>query len=109
MSVSVSESGYQIVNQSSKMAEEAAREINNKSLPPKHTSSSEENDKSLEFNKVDLDKTKVEKAERSREELSPSHTDSLIKLNQATRYHQIGTNVLQRDQDMIGTLLDIHV
>jgi hypothetical protein len=33
----------------------------------------------------------------------------LIKLNQAQQYNKVGTNVMQRDQDMIGSLLDIHI
>ncbi|MCL9779862.1 hypothetical protein M9194_00250 [Vibrio sp. S4M6] len=107
MSVSVSNSGYQIIDQSSKMAEEAAREINQRSLPqPIESKNNVEGDNSLEFNKVDFDKAPPE---RSNEDYASSHTDSLIKLNQASKYHRIGTNVLQRDQEMLGTLLDIHV
>ncbi|CAH0536732.1 hypothetical protein [Vibrio marisflavi] len=107
MSVSVSDSGYQIINQSSKMAEEAAREIKDKTLPTDHASPSDVNKTTpLEFNKVEFDKAKPEKTVDG---YPASHTDALVKLNQSTRYHQIGTNVLQRDQDMIGTLLDIHV
>ncbi|WP_159652764.1 hypothetical protein [Vibrio atypicus] len=95
MSVSAVQSGYQVIEQSSKMAEEAALEISQaSSLPPV------EKDKTLEFNKVEF---------KAPELPEPSHIESLTKLNQSSQYSKVGTNMLQRDQDMIGTLLDIHI
>ncbi|NVD07956.1 hypothetical protein FCU94_13775 [Vibrio sp. JPW-9-11-11] len=94
MSVSSVQSGYQIVDMSSKMAEEAAAEIQrqqrNLSMP---------NDDSYEFNQVEFKAPVPE----------PSEIEALTKLSSAERYSQIGTNVIQRDQEMIGSLLDIHV
>ncbi|MGF1719412.1 hypothetical protein L4D20_05110 [Vibrio kyushuensis] len=97
MSVSSIQSGYQIIDQSARMAEEAAQEIQLQPQPPMAIPSSETD---LEFNKVKFDPP---------EETSYSDTEPLIKLSQAQQYNKIGTNMLQRDQDMIGTLLDIHI
>jgi len=93
MAVSSVQSGYQIIDMSSKMAEEAALEIQQSqralSMPK---------DDSYEFNKVEFNSESL-----------PSQIDAINKLNSSERYSRVGTNVLQRDQDMIGTLLDIHV
>ncbi|MFM2586880.1 hypothetical protein [Vibrio sp. TBV020] len=93
MAVSSVQSGYQIIDMSSKMAEEAALEIQQSqralSMPK---------DDSYEFNKVKFNSEPL-----------PSQIDAINKLNSSERYSRVGTNVLQRDQDMIGTLLDIHV
>ncbi|EKO4004761.1 hypothetical protein KW534_04005 [Vibrio fluvialis] len=94
MPVSAVQPGYSIIQQSSKMAEDAAREIQqNKAYNPVDIT-----DKAMEFNKVELDKPRRN-----------DPVDPLIKLNQSLQYGRIGTNVLQRDQDMIGSLLDISV
>jgi len=93
MAVSAVQSGYQIIDMSSKMAEEAAREIQHnqqaQSIPKDNT---------YDFNQVEF---KVSQP--------PSDIDALTKLTRAEQYNRIGTNVIQRDQEMIGTLLDIHV
>jgi hypothetical protein len=75
------------------MMEEAALEIQKK-----EAISVEPTKDAYEFNKVKFDPPPL-----------PSDVDSLIKLNRAEKYNQIGTNTMQRDQDMIGTLLDIHI
>ncbi|MGL5107868.1 MAG: hypothetical protein ACRC7J_02035 [Vibrio ordalii] len=97
MSISGVHSGYQLINQSNKMVEEAASELNME----KDISPVDKADKALAFNKVELDKV-VAKAEDK-----PEAIDSLLKLNQATQYNRIGTNIIQRDQDMLGSILDI--
>lgn len=95
MSVSSVQPGYSIIQQSSKMADDAARDIQrNQVVNPANTS----ND-SLAFNKVERDKPQP----------VPNNVDALVQLNQAQQYSRVGTNVLQRDQDMIGSLLDISV
>ncbi|EHH94075.1 hypothetical protein VCHC48B2_3390 [Vibrio cholerae HC-48B2] len=38
-----------------------------------------------------------------------NHIDALNSLNQASHYSRIGTNLIQRDQDMLGTMLDVRV
>ncbi|NOH81065.1 hypothetical protein F0231_15070 [Vibrio sp. RE86] len=93
MPVSSVQPGYQIIDMSSKMAEEAALEIqqSQKALSiPK--------DDSYSFNQVEF-----------KAPPPPSQIDALNKLNTSQQYSRIGTNVMQRDQDMIGSLLDIHV
>lgn len=92
MSVSSIQSGYHIIEQSSRMAEDAALEINNQTNAPIPLK-----DKSLDFNKVEFKAPVID------------HIQPLAELTQAEQYSKIGTNVIQRDQDMIGTLLDIHV
>jgi len=93
MPVSSVQSGYQIIDMSSKMAEDAAHEIQRsqqlQSMPKDNT---------YDFNQVEFKVTPP-----------PSNIDSLTKLSSAEQYSKIGTNVIQRDQEMIGTLLDIHV
>jgi len=93
MPVSSVQSGYQIIDMSSKMAEDAAHEIQRnqqlQSIPKDNT---------YDFNQVEFKVTPL-----------PSDIESLTKLNTAQQYNKIGTNVIQRDQEMIGTLLDIHV
>jgi hypothetical protein len=93
MSVSSIQSGYQIVDMSSKMAEEAALEIRDLNTTAKINTK----EQGLEFNKIEFPT------------LSESEIEPLTKLTQASQYNRIGTNVMQRDQDMIGSLLDIHV
>ncbi|WP_070966512.1 hypothetical protein [Vibrio sonorensis] len=111
MAVSSLQSGYQILDQSNQMAERAAREIN-------EVASQEKQSEELSFNRVEQTPTpndverRIEEEDQRQQSLSqiePSYTDALVELNQARQYNLIGTNVLQRDQDMIGTLLDIHV
>ncbi|CAM3803728.1 hypothetical protein [Vibrio aquimaris] len=92
MAVSAVQPGYQLIEQSSKMAEEAAREI----YQPKATNPIEK-DNSYHFNEVEFKPPEA------------SQIEPMFKLTQAEQYSRIGTNVLQRDQEMIGTLLDIHV
>ena len=96
MSISSLQSGYPIVQQSYKMADEAAREI--------QESNSFKNDFS------DKDALKFNAIERKKAH-HPSKNDiePMLKLNQAAQYNRVGTNVIQREQDMIGSLLDIHI
>lgn len=95
MSVSSVHSGYQIVDMSSKMAEEAALEIRDLTTMAKSNTSN--SGQALEFNKVEFPT------------LSESDIEPLTQLTQANQYSKVGTNVMQRDQDMLGSLLDIHV
>ena len=93
MSVSPIQPGHHLIDISSKMMEEAASEIQKKELPD-----IEPTKDAYEFNKVKFDPPPP-----------PSDVDSLTKLNRAEQNNQTGTNIMQRDQDMIGTLLDIHI
>lgn len=94
MSISSIPAGYQILEQSSKMADTAARDVQD--IAQSNTKDP------LEFNKVSFDTPK--------EPTPPSSfVDPMIDLNQASQYSRIGTNVMQRDQEMLGSLLDIHI
>lgn len=91
MPVSSVQPGYSIIQQATNMADDAARDIQ------RNQAHSTESD--LAFNKVEQAKPKP----------VPDNVDALIDLNQAKQYSRIGTNVIQREQDMIGSLLDIRV
>ncbi len=96
MPVSSLQSGYPIIQQSHKMADEAAAEIEESTFRRNELSQSS----ALEFN--DVEKTKIKR-------LDDDDVNALIKLNQSTQYNRVGTSVMQREQDMIGSLLDLHV
>ncbi|MDC0609446.1 hypothetical protein OAP63_01815 [Vibrio sp.] len=38
-----------------------------------------------------------------------NNTDPLLDLNQAVQYNRVGTNIVQKNQEMIGSLLDVRV
>ncbi|MFW7523504.1 hypothetical protein ACODM8_05090 [Vibrio ostreicida] len=106
MSVSSVQSGYQVIEQSTRLAEDAAREINQledrepvqeSPAPTQENIAPIQKDDTYEFNKVEF------------KEPDSSLVEPLVKLTQAEQYSRVGTNMLQRDQEMIGTLLDVHV
>lgn len=98
MAVSSVQSGYQIIQQSKQMAEEAALQLNR----AERQSPSED----LSFNRVEFEQKQDDKPTSP----PPSDpTDALIKLNQASGYNRIGASVVERNNDVIGTLLDIQV
>lgn len=90
MSISSINSGYQLIHKSQQISEEAANEISENTLQ-----------KPLEFNKIDY----------SKEEMSSksSTLDPIVKLQTAKTYNQAGTSLIQRSNDIIGTMLDTHV
>ncbi|MBW3695692.1 hypothetical protein EK599_08290 [Vibrio sp. T187] len=101
MPISGVQSGYQLIQQSSKMAEEAALEAN-------QAAQQEQERNDLSFNKIEPQKEEVKNEEKS----SPppaSQTDALMKLNQSSSYNRIGASVVERNNEMIGSLLDIHI
>ena len=101
-SVGSGNNGYAILQQSKKMADEAAQEL-------QHTQALEQKDQSLRFNRVDsTQKDAVEKAQADRA-AQPDQVDSLIKLNQAQQYNRAGVTVVQKERDMLGSLLDLRV
>ncbi|WP_394252293.1 hypothetical protein [Vibrio profundi] len=101
MPISGVQSGYQLIQQSSKMAEEAALEAN-------QASEYEQERNDLSFNKVDLPKEES-KDESSSPPPPASHSDALMKLNQSSSYNRIGASVVERNNEVIGSLLDIHI
>lgn len=91
MSVSAVSNSYPILHNAFKQADEAAAEINSVTASSSNA---------LEFNKVD-----TKPVEKSDDDL----TSSLVKLNQAELYGKTGTTVRQREREMIGSLLDVHI
>ncbi|AIT31580.1 hypothetical protein VC0101557_14930 [Vibrio cholerae VC0101557] len=85
-----------MVMHSSKMMEDAAREIQQASLPVESTIGKP------------IDPT-LQPAPSAPKKQYANHIDALNSLNQASHYSRIGTNLIQRDQDMLGTMLDVRV
>lgn len=107
MPVSSVQSGYALINQSQNLAKEAASEI-----------AQQNTREDLEFNNVeqaadtsrDIDREReIEANKESEKKKTASYEESLVKLNQAQTYNQAGVNVVQRSNEIIGTLLDTHV
>lgn len=95
MPISSVQPAYQLIERSTQMANEATREINERANVSPANPANENT--SLEFNKVEF------KAPDT------SQIEPIIKLSQSSQYSQIGSNMLQRDQEMLGSLLDIHI
>ncbi|EGR2117641.1 hypothetical protein U3G80_002674 [Vibrio cholerae] len=96
MSVSAVSNGSSMVMHSSKMMEDATREIQQASLPVESTIGKP------------IDPT-LQPAPPAPKKQYANHIDALNSLNQASHYSRIGTNLIQRDQDMLGTMLDVRV
>ncbi|MEB5553278.1 globin family protein [Vibrio cholerae] len=96
MSVSAVSNGSSMVMHSSKMMEDAARELQQTSLPVESTVGKP------------IDPT-LQPAPPAPKKQYANHIDALNSLNQASHYSRIGTNLIQRDQDMLGTMLDVRV
>ena len=113
MSVSALQSGYQMLHRSTQMVDESSREFNqaqkqsDAAINNQDQQSTAVNPDSSQDTKNGL-KTTTDLTSKSVEK-SPDTTDALLKLNQATQYNRVGANVVQRDQDMIGSLLDVHI
>ncbi|WP_217530925.1 hypothetical protein [Vibrio cholerae] len=96
MSVSAVSNGSSMAMHSSKMMEDAAREIQQASLPVESTVGKP------------IDPT-LQPAPPAPKKQYANHIDALNSLNQASHYSRIGTNLIQREQDMLGTMLDVRV
>ncbi|MDD1823467.1 hypothetical protein LRP52_14820 [Photobacterium sp. ZSDE20] len=106
MSISGIQSGYAIIQQSNNMAEEAAIELNQAS---KHTPESDDAFKGsdLSFNQVEPEQS-ISFKDKDPEPVSSS-ADSLLKLTQSASYNRVGASVVDRQNEAIGSLLDIHI
>ncbi|MGF1755369.1 hypothetical protein L4C33_17460 [Vibrio makurazakiensis] len=102
MPISGVQSGYQLIQQSSKMAEEAALEIN-------QASQQEQESNDLSFNNAELPKNDTQSQEEKSEPPPASQSDALMKLTQSSSYNRIGASVIERNNEVIGSLLDIHI
>ncbi|AKU57104.1 hypothetical protein D3Z63_16430 [Vibrio parahaemolyticus] len=99
MPVSGIHSGQQIMQLSHKMADKAAHEIQQTFV---------KGGEDLSFNKVELAKNVAFAANPS---LAAHATviEPLIEVTQAASYNRIGASVVEKNNEVIGSLLDIHV
>ncbi|MEZ9658025.1 MULTISPECIES: hypothetical protein [Vibrio] len=106
MSISGIQSGYAIIQQSTNMGEEAAIELNQAS---KHALESDDTFEAsdLSFNQIEPEQAISFKDKEP--EPASSSTDSLIKLTQSASYNRVGASVVDRQNEVIGSLLDIHI
>ncbi len=99
MPVSGIQSGYNMIQLSQKMAEGAAHEIQQDFV--------KKND--LTFNKVELVKDNELAFNKVASELPANPIEPLVNLTQAASYNRIGASVVDKNNEVIGSLLDIHV
>ncbi|MGF1746734.1 hypothetical protein [Vibrio minamisatsumaniensis] len=106
MSISGIQPGYAIIQQSANMAEEAAIELNQAS---QHSLESDDTFQAsdLSFNQIAPEKSLSSKDKQP--ELIPSSSEALLKLTQSANYNRIGASVVDRQNDAIDRILDIHI
>lgn len=102
MAIDSIQSGYNLINQSSQMATKAADDINSIQKQETNTRSVQ---KENYLNPVEQQKT----PESNQKKTSSDYLEPLIQLNQAVQYSKAGTNIVQKNQEMIGSLLDVRV
>lgn len=101
MAIDSIQSGYNLINQSSQMATKVADDIN--SIQKQETNTRSDQKESY-LNPVEQQKTL-----ESNQKTSSDYLEPLIQLNQAVQYSKVGTNIVQKNQEMIGSLLDVRV
>lgn len=89
--MNISQSGNHLLSQSTQLAEKAAVELNRSSV---HSNT--------------LHQPEIQQ-EASKAKPTISAIDPLIDLQRANQYSKVGATIIQREQDMIGTLLDTSV
>ncbi|MFZ3407900.1 hypothetical protein [Vibrio chagasii] len=113
MSISGIQSGYAIIQQSANMAEEAAIELNQASKHnqiPEHVPKSDDDvieGSDFSFNQVEPEQSLSFKDKEP--EPTSSSSDALVKLTQSASYNRVGASVVDRQNEAIGSLLDIHI
>lgn len=99
----IGSNGYDIIQRSQQMADNAAQAI-------QQSQAKDPIKDPMAFNKVDLSEQGKAQAEQSmRDEPTPSQTDALVELNQAQNYNRAGVSVVQKERDMLGSMLDLRV
>ncbi|MCF7502979.1 hypothetical protein [Vibrio sp. L3-7] len=106
MSISGIQSGYAIIQQSTNMAEEAAIELNQASKQSLESDNSFQTS-DFSFNQIEPEQS-ISFKDKEPEPASPS-SDALIKLTQSANYNRVGASVVDRQNEAIGSLLDIHI
>ena len=113
MSISGIQSGYAIIQQSANMAEEAAIELNQASKHNQVYEHAPESDDDViegsdfSFNQVEPEQSLSFKDKEP--EPTSSSSDALVKLTQSASYNRVGASVVERQNEAIGSLLDIHI
>ncbi len=105
MNISPTQSGYQLIQQSNRMTEEAAREINGEQSQPINAKDDTDAQRSSEVSTLPKSIKESSATEKNRDD----YIDPLLKLQQADQYSKAGSNIIQREQAMIGSLLDTRV
>ncbi|WP_256936506.1 hypothetical protein [Vibrio diabolicus] len=100
MPVSGIQSGHQIVQMSQQMAEKAAHGINDNLSKVKEEIAS---------HNIDLAKVADVAITASTPSLPSQKVESLINLTQAAGYNRVGASVIEKNNEVIGSLLDIHI
>ncbi|MEL0606875.1 hypothetical protein FQP87_04025 [Vibrio tasmaniensis] len=106
MSISGIQSGYAIIQQSTNMAEEAAIELNQASKQSLESDNSFQTS-DFSFNQIEPEQSISFKDKEP--EPASSSSDALIKLTQSANYNRVGASVVDRQNEAIGSLLDIHI
>ncbi len=104
MYISPLQSGYQLIQQSNRLLEKAAQKINDQTLPM-------EKDELPPAGQNNQSSTLPQSIQQASE---GKNTDNdlvkpLTDLQKASQYSKVGTNVVQREHEMIGSMLDTHV
>lgn len=103
MSISAMSSGYPIIQQSSKMANQAARDIQQAQTQSSSEQSTPNNRDLAQANNPPPESSSSSPPSK------PDTINALLNLNQAQQYNRAGATVVQREQEMIGSMLDIRV
>lgn len=105
MNISPTQSGYQLIQQSNRMTEEAAREINQQNSQPDQTNNITNQQNTTAVSTLPQSIQESSATEKNRED----YVEPMLKLQQADQYSKAGANIIQREQAMIGSLLDTRV
>lgn len=99
MSISGIQSGYQLIQLSQQMADDAAHDIQHGAVKKS----------GLEFNNIELSKDSPPSHSISSPNGPSSSAEQRVSLTQSAAYNRIGASVVEKSNEMIGSLLDIHV
>ncbi|SHE70278.1 hypothetical protein [Vibrio gazogenes] len=110
MSISALQSGYQMIDHATQMTNEASRDLN-RAAHHRSDEQMQQEPRAVDPSLAAAPQQNTIRQQKETADKDPDQTqvDALIKLNQATQYNRAGANVIQREQDMIGSLLDIQV
>jgi hypothetical protein len=105
MNVSPSQSGYQLIQNANRLTEQAASDIATQAKQQADQTITPRND----IRTSNSDHSSLKSLEHTSKVREHNQIDPLIDLQRANQYSKVGTNIIQREQDMIGTLLDTSV